>query len=47
MGDFIDDDGIGELVIGDKMTGIRVCPSDIVNHSIDLANVAKVAWFNK
>jgi hypothetical protein len=47
MGDFIDDDGIGELIIDDKMTGIRVCPSDIVNHSIDLAKVAKVAWFNR
>ncbi len=45
-GGFIDYDGHGYYVKGDKRTNIQICPSDVAHESIR-REFDKVVWFNK
>ncbi len=45
-GGFIDYDGFGEYVKGDKMTGITILPSDVECKKIR-TDCDKVMWYNK
>ncbi len=44
---FIDDDGVGNFCVGDKMTDLICLPSYFLQENTDFSRFDGVMWFNK